>query len=199
MSAVEVRPKSRELTADALPPGAQHLYQRLHCASLGRSNDEWLARMLVSQAWGMGIMPRRLGLSLGDFSTMMVRHFPGVSLAPFLCGHELDRRRLPEFEDLRRLFLTHGEERDETAWLATMLAAGCMGGDHLWQDMGLWSRRDLSALIASNFPALAARNEHDMKWKKFFYKQLCLQEGIYACRAPSCQVCSDYAACFGPE
>jgi nitrogen fixation protein NifQ len=38
-----------------------------------------------------------------------------------------------------------------------------------------------------------------MKWKKFLYRQLCLEEGIYVCRAPSCEVCKDYDLCFGPE
>jgi nitrogen fixation protein NifQ len=38
-----------------------------------------------------------------------------------------------------------------------------------------------------------------MKWKKFFYKQLCLREGLTLCKAPSCDVCSDYALCFGAE
>ena len=74
-----------------------------------------------------------------------------------------------------------------------------MASDHLWQDLGLWSRQDLSALMADNFPALKAKNDRDMKWKKFLYKQLCNQEGIYTCRSPSCEVCADYQACFGPE
>ena len=50
-----------------------------------------------------------------------------------------------------------------------------------------------------NFRTLAERNTQDMKWKKFLYKQLCISEGIYICRAPSCEVCVDYAACFAPE
>jgi nitrogen fixation protein NifQ len=50
-----------------------------------------------------------------------------------------------------------------------------------------------------NFPSLAARNDKNMKWKKFFYKQLCDAEGIYVCRSPSCEVCVDYAQCFAPE
>jgi nitrogen fixation protein NifQ len=74
-----------------------------------------------------------------------------------------------------------------------------MGADHLWQDLGLGSRQDLSELFWRNFPALAAMNQRDMKWKKFLYKQLCFQEGIYTCRAPSCEVCVDYSSCFGPE
>ena len=65
--------------------------------------------------------------------------------------------------------------------------------------MGFWSRADLSAFIRAGFAPLADKNVLDMKWKKFFYKQLCIQEGVYTCRAPSCQVCADYAACFGPE
>jgi nitrogen fixation protein NifQ len=46
---------------------------------------------------------------------------------------------------------------------------------------------------------LKARNDRDMKWKRFFYKQLCNQEGVYTCRSPSCEVCADYVRCFGPE
>jgi nitrogen fixation protein NifQ len=65
--------------------------------------------------------------------------------------------------------------------------------------MGFWSRKDLSAFIGHGFMPLAEKNVHDMKWKKFFYKQLCNQKGVYTCRAPSCQVCADYRECFGPE
>jgi len=83
--------------------------------------------------------------------------------------------------------------------MSVIVATGCMANDHLWQDLGLWSRRDLSELMARNFPTLAAKNDRDMKWKKFLYKQLCEREGVYLCRAPSCAVCCDYAKCFGPE
>jgi nitrogen fixation protein NifQ len=54
-------------------------------------------------------------------------------------------------------------------------------------------------MLQYNFPELAAKNEKDMKWKKFLYKQLCEAEGLYLCRAPSCDVCIDYSKCFGPE
>jgi nitrogen fixation protein NifQ len=74
-----------------------------------------------------------------------------------------------------------------------------MAADHLWQDLGLPTRSELTALMRRNFPALAARNVMDMKWKRFLYKQLCEAEGVYACRAPSCQMCTDYDACFAPE
>ncbi len=50
-----------------------------------------------------------------------------------------------------------------------------------------------------NFTALAAKNVTDMRWKKFFYKQLCDRAGVNLCKAPSCSECVDYDLCFGPE
>ena len=61
------------------------------------------------------------------------------------------------------------------------------------------SQRLVTALLQYNFPTLAAKNTHDMKWKKFLYKQLCEAEGLFLCRAPSCQVCADYGQCYGSE
>ncbi|WP_366930755.1 nitrogen fixation protein NifQ [Marinospirillum sp.] len=43
------------------------------------------------------------------------------------------------------------------------------------------------------------KNHLDMKWKKFLYRQLCMDSGITYCRSPSCEACSDYAECFAPE
>ena len=83
--------------------------------------------------------------------------------------------------------------------MAEIVTTACMGGDHLWQDLGLHSREYLSRLMTENFPSLAAKNVHDMKWKKFLYKQLCEKEGINTCRSPSCEYCVDYLSCFGPE
>lgn len=160
-----------------------------------------IARMLASQMMGEGAMPRWLGLGWREFSAMMARCFPHLEIDNFATyGEEVDLQRADEHLELRALFLAHasGDVR-QAEWLADILVAGCMGSDHLWQDLGLWSRADLKALIGLGFPELVAKNVHDMKWKKFFYKQLCIQEGIYTCRAPSCQVCHDYAACFGPE
>ncbi len=157
--------------------------------------------MLASQVAGMGEMPRWLGLSRSKFKALMGLLFPGADVEQFShYGKEVDIERSDEHSDLRELFLSHGvAEPHVNEWLADILIAGCMGGDHLWQDLGLWSRKDLTALIRIAFAPLADKNLYDMKWKKFFYKQLCSQEGVYTCRAPSCQACADYAACFGPE
>ena len=139
---------------------------------------------------------------------MIARWFPGAD--PVL---ELDWRalahaertepRYDEIEDLVALLTECVDPptgmREETLWLAHALSQASLGDNHLWQDLHLPSRRELSALMSRWFPVLAARNDRDMKWKKFLYKQLCDKAELSICRAPSCSVCSDYARCFGPE
>ena len=88
---------------------------------------------------------------------------------------------------------------DEGAALSRWLAYSCMGEGHLWEDLGLPERPELTRLMADCFPQLREANNQDMRWKKFFYKQLCEREEINACRAPSCAVCTDQAQCFGSE
>ncbi len=179
------------------------IYNQLVERGDGSQLADLVARMLASQICGMGDMPQRLGLSRIQFAALLQQRLNLDDSSNFdQYGCELDLTRSPEHEDLRGLFLEHTRPdiTEQTAeWVADILVAGCMGGDHLWQDLGLWSRNDLTALIRSAFAPLADKNAQDMKWKKFFYKQLCVREGVYACRAPSCQVCVDYSNCFGPE
>ncbi len=177
------------------------VYDRLMQTASGLQNDHVLATMLASQCAGEGELPYRLGLLPADYEQMMACHFPTVQLPmSFMIWSENFPDRQDEIAELSTLILNHrADESAETQWMANILTAGCMGGNHLWQDLGLWSRKDLSALIVTNFPQLAARNDKDMKWKKFFYKQLCIAEGIYVCRSPSCEVCPDYSDCFSPE
>lgn len=190
-----------------LPPFAQggkplsDLYAHLMTHAAGLANDELFAKMIASQALGVGALPVGLGLSPEQFARLLVRHFPDSG--PILDLDQArwaDAARMEERQDLLDLLLEHRAGGDESeVWMAAIVTAACMGGDHLWQDLGLWSRKDLTRLMSDNFPALSARNAHDMKWKKFLYKQLCQREGVYVCRAPSCEVCADYAKCFGPE
>lgn len=108
-----------------------------------------------------------------------------------------------EIEDVRELLLDHADPavatKAELAAMAQTVAVACLGDDHLWQDLQLPDRAALGALMTQFFPTLAARNDRDMKWKKFLYKQLCERAEIQICKAPSCAVCTDHAICFGPE
>jgi nitrogen fixation protein NifQ len=108
-----------------------------------------------------------------------------------------------EVQDVRQLLLDHADPLAgtpaEVAHMADIVAVACLGDNHLWQDLQLTSRAELSALMTHWFPSLVARNVADMKWKKFLYKQLCEREEIFICKAPSCAVCTDHPVCFGPE
>ncbi len=110
-------------------------------------------------------------------------------------------RRMEEFEDIVELLMDHAlHPNDATRELAIFIAhTSCTGANHLWQDMGLPDRAALSMLMQKNFPALVAKNIGDMKWKKFFYRQLCERAEILICKSPSCGVCVDYHQCFESE
>lgn len=184
---------------------AERIYARLLAHAAGAGNDAAFAGMIATRCAGGGALPPWLGLQPAAFHLLLARHFLGtrVSELPGISDGgpvaELPQRQ-DEREELVRLMRIHraGDDPSEV-WMAEIVASGCMGADHLWQDLGLPARPELTALMRRNFPALAARNVKDMKWKRFLYKQLCETEGIYTCRAPSCESCTDYHACFGPE
>jgi nitrogen fixation protein NifQ len=112
----------------------------------------------------------------------------------------LARTREDEYEDVLALLLEFAADRDAaTLQLAEMIALACLGDNHLWQDLGLPSRKMLSDLMRENFPGLFLANSGNMRWKKFFYRELCRRAEISICRAPSCAVCTDLAVCFGNE
>jgi nitrogen fixation protein NifQ len=184
-----------------LQDNREHYYALLKSESVLTPNQEWLACMMASWCVGQGVLPDFLGLEPDQFATLKKYIFPDLTIpdqAP--SGSKLDFSRMLEKTDLVNL-LKHYSRPDtqEMDWMIAIIVAGCLGSDHLWQDLGLWSRSQLSAMLQYNFPELAAKNDKDMKWKKFLYKQLCEAEGLYLCRAPSCDVCIDYSKCFGPE
>jgi nitrogen fixation protein NifQ len=57
--------------------------------------------------------------------------------------------------------------------------------------------RGLSRVLRRRFEPLARRNVRDMKWKKFFYRELFMRDGVLVCKAPVCDICTDFAHCFG--
>ena len=109
-------------------------------------------------------------------------------------------RREDEVADVRRLLLAHASPSagppEWTDAAATAVAVACLGDNHLWQDLLLPHRGELNRLLRHWFPAIVAKNSGDMKWKKFFYRQLCLEAEVLICKSPSCGVCSDRALCF---
>ena len=113
------------------------------------------------------------------------------------------RSRNDEIDDLMALLLDHADRnvgpKAELYHVAWLIACASLGDGHLWQDMGLPSRDALSLLIGRWFPALSALNVDNMKWKKFFYRQLCQRAEILICKSPTCAGCADHAECFDQE
>lgn len=145
-----------------------------------------------------------LGLDEDGFHALLQRQLPHFAPRPdWLAAQQAQVATsgvLDEFRDLLELLLAHRAVPDAAHRdVAHLVAAACMGSNHLWQDMGLPSRSALSTLLSSRFPDLAARNTGNMKWKKFFYRQLCERAGFSSCNRPSCAACCDYDACFGVE
>lgn len=167
-------------------------------------NRVWLEQIVRSQRSGKGCLPYQLGLEMQAHAVLIRVHFPELdnpsARSEVDLRQELLELRHDEWSELRDLLLAGRSGRDPgEAWMAAIVAAACLGGDHLWRDLGLASRLDLHELLMHNFPHLAMRNTQDMRWKKFFYKQLCEQDGGYVCRAPSCAQCPTYHDCFGEE
>jgi nitrogen fixation protein NifQ len=159
----------------------------------------------VIQAASKGeIRPPNLGMGLTQdkFIELLECYFPGSSLE--ICGDNYQEGSgncvsllVSEFDDLVELLLDHRtSDAEYNEWLAHAVASGCMGGNHLYQDMGLPDRHALSALLERHFTTLYLKNVNDMKWKKFFYKQLCDRAEVIMCPARSCQACIDYHNCF---
>ena len=170
-----------------------------HPAALYASADPLrplLASLLVGRSLDEGVLPTTLGLLPTEFQRMVGDYFPGMDIALADGSHQ----EIEELADLFSLLLDYRAGRQESeVWLARTVAWGCAGRDHLWQDLGLAHRAELSMLMNTAFPALAALNVTDMKWKKFIYRHYCGKEGIYVCPAPSCGECTDFAKCHGPE
>jgi len=179
----------------------EHYYAELiaHCEP--SANSHWLAQIVASWLVGDGVLPDALGMTGEQFEQFSSSLFPAYPLADYaVSGKSLDFSRMLEKQDLEHLLRQYAREQSNvTEFLITIIVAACLGSDHLWQDLGLWSRKELTAMLQHNFLELAAHNSRDMKWKKFLYKQLCETEGLYVCRAPSCEVCHDYSSCFGSE
>lgn len=179
------------------------IYQRL---TAGRSAEDSFDRHVFACVIARAAteaprpLPEAVGLSADQLRQLQQRYFPDAGwLTQGLAG-DAGADELEE-PDLRCLLADNATNPGDQAalWLAAMVARRSLRPDHLWQEMGLSGRGDMSALLLRHFAPLAVRNDRDMKWKKFFYRQMCEDEGIFVCKSPVCDTCSDVAVCYGPE
>ena len=142
------------------------------------------------------------GVNDTDLQRLLDCYFPGAQPVQVTEQDQVVCMALSadEYADLTALLYEfRRDDSEENRWVIQAIASACAGANHLWQDMGLPSRDVLSQLMRRYFPVLYYKNSKNMKWKKFFYKQLCDRAEVPVCKAPSCGVCSDYVNCFGPE
>jgi nitrogen fixation protein NifQ len=193
------------------------VYQRLMSGvGLGEHGDRHTFACLISvarsdpaQSSG-GALTHALGLSPDAFISLLERYFPTAAevfadLAPsaIRAAHtacdEDDGGALEE-EDLRRLLMGfRAGKHEEELWLTAIIAHRSLYENHLWQDLGFRNRDELNAMLSRHFPAMVKANAENMKWKKFFYRQMCQMDGVLVCKSPNCETCSDHAICFGEE
>jgi len=180
-----------QLTGQGIAHGAEPF--ELHVSSC-------LVAIAIQEARaGIAPLASGLGLESWEIRNLFLHMFPDAM--PVIDG--LDMTMVPaddEEEALREILWYHSAQSGVFArLLVRMVARRCQRPNHLWQDLGLGSRRELSALMQRHFPTLAARNTQDMKWKKFFYRMICSTTGYTLCVAPVCSECDEFDDCFGAE
>lgn len=153
------------------------------------------------QLFGRASLVEATGLSSKDLVRLVSLSFPGVPLRFFDLDPtgEVPQRDIEE-DMLHALLLEHADSGlPKSPYFARIVARRAMRDDHLWQDLGLFERAELTRLLNRHFPTLAQGNTDNMKWKKYFYRKLCEVEGFSLCTAPSCRDCTDFTSCFGEE
>jgi nitrogen fixation protein NifQ len=154
----------------------------------------------ISECEGGVTLTDALGFSGSELQRIITRYFPGAQERMEAFG--LDGEPIVEEDEqcLRELLWRFRTVPGSyTSLLSVLIARRATRPNHLWQDLGLTNRGELSRLMLRHFDMLARRNTLDMKWKKFFFRMICRDEGYRMCSAPSCSECSDFKACFGDE
>lgn len=177
----------------------------MHPADADISNDFSFDRHVLSCILAAGVMEggllfEKVGLSSSELAELLEQEFPSVRIEgdDLLLGSKRDDN--DEVTMVRDLLLAQrSTEGDTGRWLAAMIARRVMEPNHLWADLGLRNRGELSRLLNRHFWPLARRNVNNMRWKRFFYRTLCEDEGLILCTTPVCTNCKDFNHCFGDE
>jgi len=161
--------------------------------------EYWLQQLCQAAQAGRSVLPADLGLGpeWAERLALLYSGSPALMVAQSPARQLLELRLQQSPDELADLIGLLRQYQVDSDWpLAEILARGCFGFSHLWEDLGLTSRPQLRELIGCWFPALLELNRNNMRWKKFFYRQLCQLGGDYLCRAPSCQECPERPQCF---
>ena len=172
-------------------------------ADIGDDDDfdrHVLASVLAAAVMDGGPIAERVVLPERDLDALLAQCFPSVPARAFAWTGGRDASVDDETAMVRDLLLTQrSTEGDVGRWLAAMVARRATEPNHLWEDLGLRERPELSRLLTRHFAPLAVRNTGNMRWKRFFYRMLCEDDGFVMCTTPVCTQCNDFDLCFGEE
>jgi len=147
--------------------------------------------------------PSLLGLSPEQFALLVGRHFG--ALQPPRASLVIRSQEQAGFVSALVVFLLNHVRASDAAdmadaeCLASIIAHACLRPDHLWRDLGLGGRDEVTDMLNRYFPVLVARNVDGMRWKKFLARELALSLGRVPQSAPGCPGCEDFGFCFGGE
>ncbi|MGJ4895843.1 MULTISPECIES: nitrogen fixation protein NifQ [unclassified Bradyrhizobium] len=161
-----------------------------------------IASVLAVSAMEHGALAERAGLSTVELIALLAQLFPAASIdsswLPITgAAAAPDEDEITMVRDL--LAAQRSTDGEVGRWLAAMVARRAMEPNHLWEDLGLRERSELSRLLMRHFAPLASRNTSNMRWKRFFYRMLCEDDGFVMCTTPVCTQCNDFQLCFGEE
>jgi nitrogen fixation protein NifQ len=194
--------------ASSAPP-AETVYLAIQAESTPRGRAEpftahvlacTLTMAIVEAYETGGTLSTGLGLNRTEIESLTAQWAPAARRF-FDLAAEPEHVLLDEEETQLHQLLTRfaSDSAPLTGWIASIVTRRAMAPRHLWQDLGLLERAELTRLMKDWFPTLAEANVANMKWKKFFYRQLCELEGFSLCAAPTCRDCDDFDNCFGAE
>ena len=169
-----------------------------------RDDDDFdrhvLACILAAAVMDGGPLAERAGLAEHDLNALLARYFPSAQVRAFAWLPRSGSADDDEMIMVRDLLLAQRSTEGEVGrWLGAMVARRALEPNHLWEDLGLRERPELSRLLTRHFGPLAARNTRNMRWKRFFYRMLCEDDGFVMCTTPVCTQCNDFDLCFGEE
>ncbi|MGY3238026.1 nitrogen fixation protein NifQ [Bradyrhizobium sp. USDA 4472] len=159
-----------------------------------------LASILAAAAMDGGSLLEKVGLSGVELAALLEKYFPSTTINAAQQASPSEGADHEEIAMLRDLLLKErSTQGDIGRWLAAMIARRAMESDHLWEALGLRNRGELVLVLSRHFGPLAARNVNNMRWKRFFYRMLCENDGVVMCTTPVCDQCNEFNVCFGEE
>ena len=178
-------------------------------------NLRFCRHILQAQLSGHIVLPHGLGLSTTNYQMLREalndkdliykeiewhkENWSGIRERAEFCA-QMFAMKSDECDELTTLLLSYrNQQTPSSKQMAVIVATASLSQFHLWESLGLPDRALLGSLIQHNFPKLHALNTENMRWKRFFYRQLCEQGGDYICKAPNCQECQSYKQCFAEQ